>query len=258
MRYGTPYKGSKSRIAKDIVDLLPAADCFVDLFAGGCAVTHAAMLSGKYKRFIVNDIDSRPTKLFNDAVNGKFENEKRWISREEFNRLKDTDGYIALCWSFGNNCRSYLYSKEIEPWKCALHFAAIFNDFSQFENMGVRFDEYPPDGLSVDERMRWFRQNVGEKQRDEYCKWYLENVIKLTPQELDKALAAADDDLKNESEKLRLYLCDALKKSGLKQSEVDKHTGVQMSGHWFGRSQWAFPTYDFYKKLQEILPLERD
>jgi len=46
MRYGLPYKGSKNGIAKKIVDALPAGEVFVDLFAGGCAVTHAAMLSG--------------------------------------------------------------------------------------------------------------------------------------------------------------------------------------------------------------------
>jgi site-specific DNA-adenine methylase len=37
-----PYKGSKNAIARDIIDILPAGDVFVDLFAGGCAVTHAA------------------------------------------------------------------------------------------------------------------------------------------------------------------------------------------------------------------------
>lgn len=33
--------GSKSKIAADIVATLPPADTFVDLFAGGCAITHA-------------------------------------------------------------------------------------------------------------------------------------------------------------------------------------------------------------------------
>ena len=35
MRYGLPYKGSKNGIAKWIVDALPEADIFVDLFFGG-------------------------------------------------------------------------------------------------------------------------------------------------------------------------------------------------------------------------------
>ena len=86
MRYGVPYKGSKSRIASKIIDLLPEANTFVDLFAGGCAVTHAAMLSGKYKRFIINDLDGRGTQLFCDSMLGKYSTSRcpEWITREEF------------------------------------------------------------------------------------------------------------------------------------------------------------------------------
>ena len=50
MRYGLPYKGSKNSIAEWIVDSLPRADIFVDLFFGGGAITHRAMLTGKYKQ----------------------------------------------------------------------------------------------------------------------------------------------------------------------------------------------------------------
>lgn len=35
MRYGLPYKGSKNGIAKWIVQELPPADVFCDLFFGG-------------------------------------------------------------------------------------------------------------------------------------------------------------------------------------------------------------------------------
>lgn len=54
-RYGLPYQGSKNAIARAIIDTLPGANIFIDLFAGGCAVTHAAMESGKYRRVIAND-----------------------------------------------------------------------------------------------------------------------------------------------------------------------------------------------------------
>ena len=53
MRYGVPYKGSKNQIARWIIDILPSADTFVDLFAGGCSVTHVAILSNKYKNIII-------------------------------------------------------------------------------------------------------------------------------------------------------------------------------------------------------------
>ena len=107
-----PYQGSKNKIAEWVISNLPPGDVLVDLFAGGCAITHAALVSGNYKKVIANDITDVPS-LFVDAVNGKFANEKRWISREDFFKHKDTEPYVSLCWSFGNNRRSYMYSKEI-------------------------------------------------------------------------------------------------------------------------------------------------
>lgn len=41
MRYGLPYQGSKNKIAEWVISNLPKAEHFYDLFAGGCAVTHA-------------------------------------------------------------------------------------------------------------------------------------------------------------------------------------------------------------------------
>lgn len=35
MRYGVGYKGSKSRIAKEIINILPRGDRFIDLFGSG-------------------------------------------------------------------------------------------------------------------------------------------------------------------------------------------------------------------------------
>lgn len=129
-KYGLPYQGSKSKLAERIVELLPPASHLYDVFAGGCAVTHAALLSGKFKEVHANDITDSVT-LFEDALNGKYENESRWISREDFFRLKDSDPYVRIVWSFGNNQRNYLYSKEIEPYKKAVHemlYAATPNE----------------------------------------------------------------------------------------------------------------------------------
>lgn len=134
MRYGLPYKGSKSAIAEWVVDILPSADVLIDLFAGGCAVTHCAMLQKKYKRYIVNDITNIPL-LFQKAINGEYRNEDRWISREDFFALKDTDPYVASCWSFGNDCQTYLYGKHIEPYKKALHYVVFFDDWALFDKL---------------------------------------------------------------------------------------------------------------------------
>ena len=134
MTYGLPYKGSKSKLAARIAELLPPAHTLVDIFCGGCAVAHAAALSGKFKHIVINDTEKTP-QLFIDAVHGKYQNESRWISREDFFRLKDSDPYVRFCWSFGNNGRDYLYSKVIEPYKKALHFAIVYNDFSPLNEL---------------------------------------------------------------------------------------------------------------------------
>ena len=110
MQYGLPYQGSKSKIAEELILQLPNATHFVDLFAGGCAMTDIALRSGKYSTFTANDITDVP-QLFSDAINGKYADEQRWISREDFYRLKDNDAYVRICWSFGNNGDNYMYSR---------------------------------------------------------------------------------------------------------------------------------------------------
>ena len=125
MRYGLPYQGSKSKLAERIVALLPEAEHLYDLFAGGCAVTHCAMTVssgplGKWRHIHANDITDMP-QLFRAAISGKYRDERRWISREDFHRLKASDPYVRSVWSFGNRGMTYLYSRELEPYKKALH-----------------------------------------------------------------------------------------------------------------------------------------
>ena len=132
MNYGIPYKGSKNKLAERLINLFPKADNFYDLFCGGCAVAHAALLSHKYKTVHINDIEPKVVDLFIRATRGEFKNETRWISHEEFDRLKSSDYLVACLFSFGNNFRSYLYSKDIEPMKKAAHYAILFGDFSYF------------------------------------------------------------------------------------------------------------------------------
>ena len=116
--YGVPYQGNKSRIADIIIKVLPPGERLVDLFGGGGAVTHCAMLSGKWNRFLYNDINKMITTLFLDAIHGKYHDERRVITREDFAELKDSDPYVKYIWSFGNNGLAYLWGKEIEEIKC--------------------------------------------------------------------------------------------------------------------------------------------
>lgn len=170
MRLGVPYKGSKSRIAERIIADLPSADTFVDLFAGGCAVTHAAMLSGKYNNYIINDIDGRGVRLFRDAIEGKYDTiPDKWISREDFKKNRalptaEQDPYIALCWSFGTNMKDYLYAETIEEWKHAFHEAVFHNDLTLWRDMGFMAPEC--NIKDVTERRLFYASVIRERERE--------------------------------------------------------------------------------------------
>lgn len=135
MKYGLPYKGSKNKLAERIIDLFPKKENLYDLFCGGGAITHCALLGNKFKKVYMNDINPMCTQLFIDSAKGKYKNEKRWISRDDFYKLKDTDPYIAFCWSFGNNGRDYLYAQDLEPYKKAWHYALYFSDYAEAKKL---------------------------------------------------------------------------------------------------------------------------
>lgn len=128
--WGLPYMGSKNSIAKDIVNALPSGERLVDLFAGGCAITDYALKNtDKFSKFLVNDLNGWTPKAYVKALAGGFNDEERWISRQDFFRLKDTDSYVKLCFSFGNNIKTYMYNPELEPYKRALHHIIFWEDY---------------------------------------------------------------------------------------------------------------------------------
>ena len=66
-------------------------------------------------------------------------------------------------------------------------------------------------------------------------------------------------EVEKNKEDLRQYLCKALEDSGKKAKDVDELLGTNgMSGHYFGKSQWMFPTREAYEKMKTIMPLDRD
>lgn len=176
--YGLPYMGSKNKIAEEIVNLLPKADNLYDLFCGGCAITHCAMLKNKYKTYYINDIQPKQAQFFIDCIKGKYKNETRWVSREQFFKEKDTDPFIATCWSFGNKGDTYLYSKENEVFKKALHYAICFNDYSLLKELNID----TPDFSYIDDIQvrrltftKWLKSNISNKIRIQH----LESLSRL-------------------------------------------------------------------------------
>lgn len=246
MNYGMPYKGSKNKIAKKIIDVLPEAECFVDLFGGGGAMSHCAAMSGKYQKIIYNEIDPVIAKGFQMAINGKFKGENRWISREEFHLLKESDPYAAMCFSFGNDLKTYCYSNEIEYWKKAVHYARAFDDYSKLAEFGITSDGSRED----------IKKNHKEY-KEKYIKCYLNNILnsEKSYEELKQNL---ESNIQKSKVELQSYLIKALKQSGLTRAEVDRKLGTNgMAGHYFSNSQWEFPTREKYNQMCEFMPLQK-
>ena len=61
-----------------------------------------------------------------------------WISREHFTEVKENPerfpdwyvGYVLNVWSFGYNQSDYLYAKDLEEDKKAVHYALVFDDWT--------------------------------------------------------------------------------------------------------------------------------
>lgn len=244
-RYGIPYKGSKNGIAEWVVDILPEADNLYDLFAGGCAVTHCAMESGKWENYIINDIEPGIVQLFKDATNGKLANEERWISRETFEMFKDTDPYIRYVWSFGNNGKNYLYTPEIERFKKHLHFMFFAKTPKEARTHWRAF-------VREFELVRKDIDRLTEKVEN-LCKECGVEMARKKDGTIDVKKIKADV-LREKTKDIREYMRNALKESGRTASDVDRLLGNRMAGHYFGESQWALPTAEAYEKMRTIIP----
>ena len=201
MNFGLPYQGSKNRIAKRLVEALPAAPVLYDVFCGGCAVTHAAMLSGKYQRFVINDLRGWLPAAFQEAINGGYAHEDRWISREDFKHLRSTDAYAAMCFSFGNDCQSYMYARGLEPYKRALHYAIFWRDFAPWRELCPETADALAAGLAPIEDRKQRRVQAGK-----FIVGSLRAQIAagtLTPDILDKPIYRQIRKVKNTSESLQ-------------------------------------------------------
>lgn len=151
--YGIPYMGSKNSIAQEIVNLLPPRENLYDLFCGDCAITHCAIENNKFRNFYINDLQPNQAQFFLDGVNGKYKNETRWIDRETFFKEYENNPYISCVWSFGNKGVNYIYGKDIEPLKKALHYAIVFNDYSLLKEQGYDIPNFS-DIESMSERRK--------------------------------------------------------------------------------------------------------
>ncbi|AGI11213.1 hypothetical protein N388_gp34 [Lactococcus phage phi7] len=123
---GLPYQGSKKKISKKIIEIIKqnfgTAKPIYDIFGGGGAITAECILNGLEVHY--NDLDKDITNAFERVIS----QDREWIktliiSREEFFEIKakenkTTDDFLKLLVnSFGNDKKSYLYSKGISDLK---------------------------------------------------------------------------------------------------------------------------------------------
>ena len=123
---GLPYVGSKKKISKKIVEIIKqnfGTDKTVyDLFGGGGAITAELLINNM--NVVYNEID----KSVCDMLCTVLVEDREWlktliISREEFMAIREKDiksvddELKLLVNSFGNDRKSYLYSKELSNLK---------------------------------------------------------------------------------------------------------------------------------------------
>ena len=123
---GLPYVGSKKKISKKIVEIIKqnfGTDKTVyDLFGGGGAITAELLINNM--NVVYNEIN----KSVCDMLCTVLVEDREWlktllISREEFMTIREKDiksvddELKLLVNSFGNNLKSYLYSKEVSDLK---------------------------------------------------------------------------------------------------------------------------------------------
>ena len=187
-RWGLPYQGSKNGIADWVVDNLPPSDCLVDLFAGGCAVTHCAMVRGKWKCFVANDITPYP-QIFKDAIDGKFRDvEDVIVDREAF--FASDDPVVRLLNSFGNKGNTYLWGADIEAVKYPASRMLIAKDektrrlyYKQF--MHALYEYIEANGKSIEDTQLQTLERLERLQSLESLERQKQNMQYLTIYNMD-------------------------------------------------------------------------
>lgn len=134
---GLPYQGSKKKISRKIVEIVKenfgTNKKVYDLLGGGGAISCEFLLQGF--NIVYNEKNTDVYEMFKHSLNLKTEDLKKYIiSRDDFFRIRDKkektpeDNLKLLVNSFGNDFKSYLYSKEKSDFKYNLAVEIIENE----------------------------------------------------------------------------------------------------------------------------------
>lgn len=152
---GLPYQGSKKKISKKIIEIVKqnfgTEKPIYDIFGGGGAITAECMINGLDVHY--NDLDRTITDMFQRVLATDREFLKTLIvSRDEFFRIRVKenktvdDNLKMLVNSFGNDRRTYLYSKKFSDIKYNLAIEIIKNHdtFTNYKKTETYKNAYRP------------------------------------------------------------------------------------------------------------------
>lgn len=137
--YSMPYMGSKQKLVDKIIPLIlsrhKGATDFYDLFGGGGSVSFYVLQRYPQLKTHYNELNTAIVELLRHIQkNGEIPTD--FVTRAEFTAKIEADdwfaGFLQCCWTYGNNQRSYLYSREIEEFKHKYH-DTVFGDNSNLE-----------------------------------------------------------------------------------------------------------------------------
>ena len=133
---GLPYQGSKKKVSKKIVEVIKqnfgTDKPIYDIFGGGGAITAECLLNGIEVHY--NDLDETATSMFQKVVSEDRNYLKTLlVSRDEFFKIREKENKTVddelklLVNSFGNDRKTYLYSKEFSDLKYNLAIEIVKN-----------------------------------------------------------------------------------------------------------------------------------
>lgn len=238
--YGLPYQGSKNLIACELVQQMPRREYFVDLFAGGGAIWHAAVESGKYQRFLVNEYNAMQCYFLRDCAMGLYDDCNEWVTRKQFMRDIQKSKFLQAVWSFGNK-DDYFCAYVLEDWQRALFQAIEHNDFSEFQKIGFAGCNVTIDDIRI--RTDYYRRKYQE---------YRFRDIDVIEQRIKE--------INEQNNNIKARFADMLRTAqnihGLSSKAIDEHLKNYMWMHYTAKptNQFYFPTAENYERLREIMP----
>lgn len=152
------------------------------------------------------------------------------------NRLRALSDELCCCGIEGlgwrenkANLNHYLFDRDNYRFTPKMQEVGTATAFKALEQDAISCKEIPL--LSYADKMR-------ERESRPYA--YYETGIRFTDEQ---------------AEGLRLHLVNALEAAGKRRKDVDVLLGTAgMAGHYFGKSQWQFPSREAFEKMRTIIP----